>query len=95
MRELVRVSKALADENRVRMLKLLSEKDICVCEMVEMNSEIRELAFAKAPTSELRKAARASGMRPLMDDGKIKIFKGITTLEEVARTAQTEEVITG
>ena len=36
MRELVRISKALADETRIRMLKLLLEKDICVCEMEEI-----------------------------------------------------------
>ncbi len=36
MRELIRVSKALTDENRIRMLKLLLEKDICVCEMHEI-----------------------------------------------------------
>jgi len=62
-------------------------------EMMEMNSEIRELAFRKATTGELRKAARASGMRPLMEDGKIKIFKGITTPEEVVKISQTEEAI--
>ena len=33
MQELVRVSKALSDETRLWMLKLLTEKDICVCEM--------------------------------------------------------------
>lgn len=33
MRELVRISKALSDETRARMLKLLLEKDVCVCEM--------------------------------------------------------------
>ncbi|MHC4185793.1 MAG: GspE/PulE family protein, partial [Planctomycetota bacterium] len=61
---------------------------IGIFEMVEMNNEIRELAFAKAPSSELRKAAQASGMRNLMEDGKAKIFKGVTTPEEVTRTAQ-------
>jgi len=66
---------------------------IAAFEMVEMNNELRELAFAKATTSELRKAARASGMRTLMEDGKNKIFKGITTPEEVARLSQTEEVV--
>ena len=65
-----------------------------IFEMVELNNEIRELAFAKAPTTELRKAARASGMRTLMEDGKIKIFKGITTPEEVCKISQTEEVLT-
>ena len=36
MRELVRISKALSNETRIRMLKLLLEKDICVCEMQEI-----------------------------------------------------------
>ncbi len=66
---------------------------IAIFEMVELNNEIRELAFAKAPTVELRKAAKASGMRTLMEDGKIKIFRGITTPKEVARITQTEGVI--
>jgi len=66
---------------------------IGIFEMLELNSEIRELAFAKAPATELRKAAKASGMRTLMEDGKIKIFKGITTPEEVARITQTEGVV--
>ncbi len=65
---------------------------LALFEMMELNNEIRELAFAKAPTSELRKAALASGMRNIMADGKIKIFKGITTPEEVAKLAQTEGV---
>jgi type IV pilus assembly protein PilB len=62
-------------------------------EMLELNNQIRELAFAKAPTTELRKAAQASGMRNLMADGKSKIFKGITTPEEVAKISQTEEIL--
>ncbi len=36
MRELIRLSKALSDETRIRMLKLLLERDICVCEMQEI-----------------------------------------------------------
>jgi len=63
-----------------------------IFELIELNSEIRELAFAKAPTAEIRKACIASGMRTLMEDGKIKIFNGITTPKEIAETAQTEGV---
>ena len=66
---------------------------IGIFEMIEMESEIRELAFATAPTSELRKAAINSGMKPLMGDGKLKIFKGMTTPREVAKTAQKEGVL--
>ncbi len=63
---------------------------IAIFEMFEMNNEIRELAFSKAPTTELRKAAKASGMRTLMQDGILKIFKGTTTPAEVVRITQTE-----
>ena len=40
-----------------------------------------------------KKVAIAGGMQTLMDDGKIKIFNGITTPEEVARISQTEGVM--
>ncbi|MBN1505350.1 MAG: Flp pilus assembly complex ATPase component TadA [Sedimentisphaerales bacterium] len=65
-----------------------------IFEMIEMNSEIRELAFKRATTSELRRAAKATGMRTLMEDGKLKIFKGITTPAEVSETAQAESLTT-
>ncbi len=66
---------------------------IAIFEMAELNNEVRELAFSKAPTSEIRKACIAGGMKTLMEDGKIKIFKGVTTPEEVAGVAQTEGVV--
>jgi type II secretory ATPase GspE/PulE/Tfp pilus assembly ATPase PilB-like protein len=66
---------------------------IAIFEMVELNSELRELAFTKAPTNELRKAAKACGMRTLREDGRIKVSRGITTLEEVVRITQTEGVV--
>jgi type IV pilus assembly protein PilB len=64
-----------------------------IFEMLEMNNELRELAFHRAPTNELRRAARASGMKTLLEDGKLKILRGITTAEEVARIAQAEGVL--
>jgi len=33
MRELVKVFKAVADENRLRILKMLQHKKMCVCEL--------------------------------------------------------------
>ena len=64
---------------------------IALFEMFEMNNEIRDLVFAKAPTTELKKAVKASGMRTLMEDGRLKVFKGTTTPAEVVRITQTEE----
>ncbi|MFA7485874.1 MAG: GspE/PulE family protein, partial [Phycisphaerae bacterium] len=61
-----------------------------VFEMLEMNNEIRELAFSRAPIGEIRKAAIASGMRTLMEDGKLKIFAGLTAPSEVVDIAQAE-----
>ena len=66
---------------------------MAIFEMVELNNEVRELAFSKAPTGELRKASIASGMRTLMEDGKLKIFRGVTTPSEVAAIAQVEGVV--
>ena len=66
---------------------------IGIFEMMEMNTQIRELAFARAPASEIRKAAKASGMRSLFEDGIMKIFKGVTTPEEIARTSQAEGLV--
>ncbi len=64
-----------------------------IFEILEMNTELRELAFARAPASELRKAARAAGMRTLLEDGREKIFKGITTPEEVSKHSQAEGLV--
>jgi type IV pilus assembly protein PilB len=64
-----------------------------IFEMIEMNAEIRELAYKRATTSELRAAAKAGGMRTLAEDGVLKVFSGITTAEEVSRNAQIEGIV--
>ncbi len=61
-----------------------------IFEMMTMNSQLRELVFKYAPTNQVREAARASGMRTLAEDGRIKILDGITTPEEVVKIAATE-----
>jgi len=64
-----------------------------IFEMMEMNSATRDLAFRQAPVNELRRAARAGGMRSLLEDGKRKILAGVTTPEELIRVAQSEEML--
>ena len=59
-----------------------------IFEMMLMNNQIRELAFNLAPVAELRKAALASGMRPLVGDGRLKVINGVTTPDEIARVSQ-------
>jgi type II secretory ATPase GspE/PulE/Tfp pilus assembly ATPase PilB-like protein len=65
-----------------------------IFEMMVMNNEIRTLAFERAATNKVRKAAIASGMKTLLQDGKLKVLNGITTAEEVVKVAQVEGVIT-
>jgi type IV pilus assembly protein PilB len=64
-----------------------------IYEFMVMNNELRELAFKRSASTALRTAAIASGMRPLVGDGKLKVLNGITTPEEIARMAQIEGVV--
>jgi len=61
-----------------------------IFEMMQMNTELRELAFRKGTVAELREAAITSGMRTLADDGRLKVLNGVTTPGEVARVAQAD-----
>jgi type IV pilus assembly protein PilB len=62
-----------------------------VFELMVMNNKIRELAFQGAATQDLRRAAVASGMRVMWDDGIDKVLRGITTFEEVFRVTKKPE----
>ncbi|OFW24024.1 MAG: type II secretion system protein GspE, partial [Acidobacteria bacterium RIFCSPLOWO2_02_FULL_59_13] len=54
-------------------------------EMMELDDELRKLVLANADSSTLARAARARGMRYLLEDGQQKVFAGITTPEEILR----------
>jgi len=64
-----------------------------IFEMMRMNAEVRELAFNRAGVDTIRAAAIRNGMWSLVEDGKRKILKGITTPAEVARFAQAETLV--
>lgn len=65
LNKITKVLKALADENRVRILNLLSEKeDLCVC-------EIREIIGLSQPTiSSHLKTLENNGLVTFRKDGK-------------------------
>jgi type IV pilus assembly protein PilB len=64
-----------------------------IYEMMSMTNAVRDLAFERAPTNKIRKAAVAAGMKTQLADGKIKILNGITTPEEIVKVAQVEGVL--
>jgi type IV pilus assembly protein PilB len=64
-----------------------------IFEMMHMNQTLRELAFDRSPTNKIRKAALASGMKSLLQDGRIKVLNGTTTAEEIVKVAQVEGIV--
>ncbi|MBM4018250.1 MAG: type II/IV secretion system protein [Planctomycetes bacterium] len=61
-----------------------------IFEIMVLNMELRELTFKHRPLGEIRQAARLLGMRTLLEDGLIKVMRGITTMEEVLGMAARE-----
>jgi len=64
-----------------------------IYEMMKMTGILRELTFAQAPTQEIRRKARGTGMRTLLDDGMLKVVKGVTTFDEVLSTCHAEVLV--
>ena len=54
-----------------------------IFELMEMDAQLREMAFHKTATNRIRDQAIASGMRTLLQDGVRKVLQGVTTIEEV------------
>jgi type IV pilus assembly protein PilB len=65
-----------------------------IFELMHMNGEIRNMAFERAATNRIRKAALASGMKSLLADGRLKVLNGVTTAEEIVKVAQVEGIVT-
>jgi type IV pilus assembly protein PilB len=62
-----------------------------IFELMVMNNKIRELAFQGAATTDIRRAAVATGMTVMFEDGIEKSLRGITTLDEVFRVSKKAE----
>jgi general secretion pathway protein E len=56
-----------------------------------MNKQLRDLAFNKSATSDIRRAAIANGMNTLAMDGARKALQGVTTVDEVLRMAKIDD----
>jgi len=62
-------------------------------EVMLMNNALREMVIQKASSQQIKKKAIECGMRTLRQDGWDKIAKGLTTVEEVLRVTQQEELV--
>jgi type II secretory ATPase GspE/PulE/Tfp pilus assembly ATPase PilB-like protein len=61
---------------------------IGIYEILELNKDIKSLILGRASSDEIMQAAKAGGMRIMLEDGISKVFNGLTTLEEVLRVIQ-------
>lgn len=56
-----------------------------IFEIMKIDSKLREMIIQKRSTDAIRAEAVAAGMRTLRDSGILKIFDGLTTIEEVVK----------
>jgi general secretion pathway protein E len=63
-----------------------------IYELFPIAEEVRGLILRKAPSGEIRRRAQELGMVTLREDGWAKAKAGITTVEEILRITQEDEV---
>jgi general secretion pathway protein E len=63
---------------------------LAIIEPLTMNDALRRLLMQHADASDIERAARASGMHTMYEDGLRKALAGLTTIEEVLRVTQEE-----
>ncbi|MEY4946354.1 MAG: hypothetical protein RIR22_1055 [Planctomycetota bacterium] len=64
-----------------------------IYEMLRLDGKLREMAFKGASAQEMRRHAKSKGMRNLLDDGMLKVCKGMTTFEEVLSTCHHDSAL--
>ncbi len=69
MKEYIRLMKALSDPNRVRVLKVLQERELCVCEIQAL------LGLAQSTTSKHMKLLEDAGLVVSRKDGSWLIYR--------------------
>lgn len=63
-----------------------------IYEILTVNEPIRELILQRASSQQIKQKAISQGMRTLRQDGLDKVLLGLTTLSEVVRVTQQEEL---
>jgi len=64
-----------------------------IFEFLEITDSIRRLILEKKDSTIIKEVARKNGMRTLREDGWLKVKQGMTTISEVLRMTQEEEMI--
>jgi type II secretory ATPase GspE/PulE/Tfp pilus assembly ATPase PilB-like protein len=63
-----------------------------VFELLPVDDEVRHQVLDKGSSSDIKQRAVEKGMRTLLADGREKVLEGKTTIEEVVRVCQRDEI---
>ena len=63
-----------------------------IFELLIIDEEIRKMITSKVSSDEIRKYAISRGMKTLLEDGMEKVKAGITTIDEVLRVTELEQI---
>ena len=64
-----------------------------IFELLMVTDEIQKLILGKKDSNVIKESARKHGMRTLREDGWLKVKDGVTTVSEVIRATQEEQVL--
>jgi general secretion pathway protein E len=64
-----------------------------IFEFLKVTDNIQKLILGRKDSNIIKEASRKNGMRTLREDGWLKVKQGMTTISEVLRVTQEEEVI--
>lgn len=62
-----------------------------IYEILVVDDQIRKMVLARASASDLKKQARAAGMKTLRDNGMLLVARGLTSEQEITRVVELEE----
>lgn len=63
-----------------------------IFELMEVDSEMREMVFRREPLAKIRAHAQMRGMVTLLEDGVRKILTGMTSIQEVLSATRREDI---
>lgn len=64
-----------------------------IFEYLKITDDIQKLILEKKDSTVIKEVARKNGMRTLREDGWLKVKQGLTTISEVLRVTQEEEIL--
>ena len=95
MKEFIAITKALADESRVRLLLALEERELCVCQLIELiglapSTVSKHMSILKqAGLVDMRKEGRWAYYRIPADDSPAPVKKALQWTLNTAGSSST------